>query len=139
MPSEICSNSKFNGRARWKVENENNNVLKNRGYHLGHNFGHGNKHLSSFPVTFNLLSFLFHTLLEQVDKKYKLVRDNLPARQTFGLDHLFGHVLGRGGFHICTVRGRIWNPPLQFGPNNDQGQTFFDDIRALTRYLYFDN
>jgi len=87
-----------NGRARWKVENENNNVLKNRGYHLGHNFGHGNKHLSSFLVTFNLLAFLFHTLLEQVDKKYKLVRDNLPARQTF-----------------------------------------FDDLRALTRYLYFDN
>ena len=87
-----------NGRARWKVENENNNVLKNRGYHLGHNFGHGNKHLSSFLVTFNLLAFLFHTLLEHADKKYKLIRDNLPARQTF-----------------------------------------FDDIRVLTRYLYFDN
>lgn len=87
-----------NGRARWKVENENNNVLKNRGYHLGHNFGHGDKHLSSLLVTFNLLAFLFHTFLEQVDKKYKLIRDNLPARQTF-----------------------------------------FDDIRALTRYMYFAN
>jgi hypothetical protein len=87
-----------NGRARWKVENENNNVLKNRGYHLEHNFGHGKKHLSSFLATFNLLAFLFHTLLNNVDKKYKLLRDNLPARKTF-----------------------------------------FDDIRALTRYLYFDN
>jgi len=35
------------GRARWKVENENNNVLKTKGYHLEHNFGHGQKHLSS--------------------------------------------------------------------------------------------
>ena len=26
-------------RARWKIENESNNVLKNRGYHLEHNFG----------------------------------------------------------------------------------------------------
>ena len=36
---------------------------------------------------------------------------------------IFGHVLGRGRFHICPVRGRIWNPPLQFWPNDDQGQT----------------
>ncbi len=27
------------GRARWKIENENNNVLKNNGYHFDHNFG----------------------------------------------------------------------------------------------------
>jgi hypothetical protein len=38
------------GRARWKVENENNNVLKNRGYNLEHNFGHGKKHLSSMAL-----------------------------------------------------------------------------------------
>jgi hypothetical protein len=35
------------GRARWKIENENNNVLKTKGYHLEHNFGHGCQHLSS--------------------------------------------------------------------------------------------
>src|SRR4051794_41882555 len=29
------------GRARWKIENESFNVLKNRGYHLEHNFGTG--------------------------------------------------------------------------------------------------
>jgi len=29
------------GRARWKIENENNNTLKTKGYHLEHNFGHG--------------------------------------------------------------------------------------------------
>ncbi len=29
------------GRARWKVENENNNTLKTQGYHLTYNFGHG--------------------------------------------------------------------------------------------------
>lgn len=87
-----------NGRARWKVENENNNVLKNRGYHLTHNFGHGTNHLSELLLTFNLLAFLFHTILEKNDKMYKLVRDELPSRQTF-----------------------------------------FNDIRALTRYSYFDN
>ncbi len=35
------------GRARWKIENENNNTLKTKGYHLEHNFGHGKQHLSS--------------------------------------------------------------------------------------------
>ena len=35
------------GRSRWKIENENNNILKTKGYHLEHNFGHGKKH--QFP------------------------------------------------------------------------------------------
>jgi hypothetical protein len=29
------------GRARWKIENENNNTLKTKGYNFEHNFGHG--------------------------------------------------------------------------------------------------
>jgi hypothetical protein len=29
------------GRSRWKTENENHNILKTKGYHLEHNFGHG--------------------------------------------------------------------------------------------------
>ncbi|GMO37045.1 MAG: hypothetical protein Ta2F_13150 [Termitinemataceae bacterium] len=33
-------------RTRWKIENEHNNVLKNRGYNLKHNFGHGKEHAS---------------------------------------------------------------------------------------------
>jgi hypothetical protein len=30
--------------ARWKIENEHNNVLKNHGDNLEHNFGHGQEH-----------------------------------------------------------------------------------------------
>ena len=58
------------GRARWKVENENYNV-------------HGKEHLSSLLATFNLLAFLFHTVLEIVDEKYALVRSELVKRSTF--------------------------------------------------------
>jgi hypothetical protein len=86
------------GRTRWKVENENNNTLKTHGYHLEHNFGHGQQHLASLLATLNILSFLFHTLLDLLDRNYKLLRDHLPTRQTF-----------------------------------------FDDLRALTRYLCFDS
>ena len=34
------------GRARWRIENETFNTLKNQGYHFEHNFGHGYQHLS---------------------------------------------------------------------------------------------
>lgn len=84
------------GRTRRNVENENNNTLKTKGYNLEHNFGHGLQHLASLLATFNFLSLLFHTLLELLDDKYRLLRQHLPTRKTF-----------------------------------------FDDLRALTRYLLF--
>lgn len=71
------------GRARWKIENENNNVLKNHGYHLEHNFGHGKKHLASLLVTLNLLAFGLHTLLGLSDENYRLIRTTLGARRKF--------------------------------------------------------
>jgi len=74
------------GRARWKIENENNNVLKTKGYHLEHNFGHGNQFLSSVLLSLNLLAFLFHTVMGLVDEKYRLLRQTLRKRQTFFQD-----------------------------------------------------
>jgi hypothetical protein len=41
-----CGQIMRGGRARWKVENETFNTLKNQGYHFEHNFGHGAKNLS---------------------------------------------------------------------------------------------
>ena len=49
------------GRSRWKVENEKFNVLKNNGYNLEHNFGHGKQTLAGVFLTLNLLAFAFHT------------------------------------------------------------------------------
>jgi hypothetical protein len=86
------------GRARWKSENETNNVLKTKGYHLEHNFGHGQQFLANFMLTLNLLAFLFHTLLDILDEQYHALRQELVARQDF-----------------------------------------FNDLRALLRYMLFDN
>jgi len=74
------------GRARWKVENENNNVLKTKGYHLEHNFGHGDQYLASLLLSLNLLAFLFHTVLDLVDDKYRLIRQELRTRRRFFQD-----------------------------------------------------
>ena len=46
------------GRARWKIENETFNTLKNQGYHYEHNFGHGNENLSVVFAMLMMLAFL---------------------------------------------------------------------------------
>lgn len=74
------------GRARWKIENENNNTLKNLGYHLEHNFGHGKQHLANLFATLNLVAFLFHTVLDHLDRAYASIRARLSKRKTFFYD-----------------------------------------------------
>jgi hypothetical protein len=86
------------GRTRWKVENENINVLKTKGYNLEHNFGHGQSHLSNVFFSLNILAFLTHTAQHLLNKAYRLLRDTLVVRRTF-----------------------------------------FNDLKALTRYSVFDS
>ena len=64
-------------RARWKIENESFNVLKNRGYHLERNFGHGNEHLAALLACFNLLAFAIHTVATSPPEP-----GNRPARRS---------------------------------------------------------
>jgi phosphoenolpyruvate synthase/pyruvate phosphate dikinase len=65
------------GRARWKIENETFNTLKNQGYHFEHNYGHGQKNLSVNFATLMMLAFLIdqiqqraYSLFQAVLKKY---------------------------------------------------------------------
>jgi hypothetical protein len=74
------------GRCRWKTENENHNILKTKGYHLEHNFGHGQAHLASGLLTLNLLAFLFHTVLELTDLAYQKIRKKRGTRRGFFQD-----------------------------------------------------
>jgi hypothetical protein len=46
------------GRARWKIENETFNTLKNQGYNFEHNYGHGTQNLSVVFATLMMLAFL---------------------------------------------------------------------------------
>src|SRR5437870_55757 len=46
------------GRARWKIENETFNTLKNQGYNFEHNYGHGEQHLSVVFALLMMLAFL---------------------------------------------------------------------------------
>ncbi len=71
------------GRTRWKIENEDFNTLKTKGYHFEHNFGHGKQFLAQTLLSLNLLAFLFHTVLELLDARCALIRRTLPRRDTF--------------------------------------------------------
>jgi hypothetical protein len=46
------------GRARWKIENETFNTLKNQGYNFEHNYGPGEQHLSVVFAMVMMLAFL---------------------------------------------------------------------------------
>jgi len=74
-------------RARWKIENESFNVLKNNGYHLEHNFGHGKENLAMVFVAMNLLAFACHTLCDALEPTWHEARTILRARH-----RLFEHV-----------------------------------------------
>ena len=44
-------------RTRWKIENETLNTLKNAGYNLEHNYGHGHKYLATVFAHLMMLAF----------------------------------------------------------------------------------
>lgn len=53
------------GRARWKIENETFNTLKNQGYHYEHNFGHGKQHLCTVFSYLMMLAFFIDQLQQR--------------------------------------------------------------------------
>jgi len=61
-------------RCRWKIENECFNNLKNQGYCLEHNFGHGSEHLAFNFYLLTLLAFLFHQIFELTDHLFQQAR-----------------------------------------------------------------
>jgi hypothetical protein len=52
------------GRARWKIENETFNTLKNQGYQFEHNFGHGKKNLHTIFAFLMMIAFLIDQIQE---------------------------------------------------------------------------
>jgi hypothetical protein len=59
------------GRARWKVENETFNTLKNQGYHFEHNFGHGQHNLSVVFAVLMMLAFLVDQIQQLGDALFQ--------------------------------------------------------------------
>ena len=74
------------GRARWRIENETFNTLKNQGYNFERNYGHGYNNLCSIMTMLMMLAFLIDQVQQLCDKLYQKVREKK------GLRTLFEHV-----------------------------------------------
>lgn len=97
-------------RCRWRVENECFNTLKNNGYELTHNYGHGKENLCFNFYVLTLLSFLSHQILELTDPLYQKVRTTLVTLKSFWL-----HV--RSTFNMILFE--TWEDMLDFVLNPD--------------------
>ncbi|OPY69166.1 MAG: hypothetical protein A4E57_01371 [Syntrophorhabdaceae bacterium PtaU1.Bin034] len=82
------------GRSRWTIENEVFNTVKNQGYHIEHNYGHGVKNLSFNFFLLNMLAFFLHQIFELTDRTYQWLRKNLGSKRNLW-DHLrmFSHAI----------------------------------------------
>jgi len=82
------------GRTRWKIENETFNTLKNRGYHLEHNYGHGEFNLSYNFIMSMYLAFFVDQIQEISCIKFKKILEKFGSKKllwstlTGGLDWL---------------------------------------------------
>lgn len=69
------------GRCRWKNENEFFNVMKNHGYYMEHNYGHGQNNLAYNFYLLTLLAFFFHQIFELTDQQYQACRKKFGSKR----------------------------------------------------------
>jgi hypothetical protein len=69
------------GRARWKIENETFNTLKNQGYHLEHNYGHGVQNLSVVLALVMLLAFLVDQTQQRCCPLFQAARNKYRTKR----------------------------------------------------------
>ncbi len=68
-------------RCRWKIENECFNTLKNQGYQIEHNFGHGKENLCFNMYLLILLAFYLHQIFELTDRLYQACRVKFGSKR----------------------------------------------------------
>jgi len=76
-------------RARWMVENECFNTLKNTGYAIDHSYGHGQKNLAFNFYMLIMLAFTLHQIQELTEKLFQQARSYCSTRKRFWADLLF--------------------------------------------------
>lgn len=69
------------GRARWRIENETFNTLKNQGYNLGHNYGLGKERLAEVFVALMLLAFLIDQVQQHCCRLFQALWKKLGTKR----------------------------------------------------------
>ena len=92
-------------RCRWKIENECFNTLKNHGYNIEHNYGHGSESLCFNFYLFTLIAFFFHQIFELTDTLYQAAREKFGSKR-----HLWEKIRS----YIDIILFESWNGLLGF-------------------------
>jgi len=82
VTEELVSLFVLGAKTRWKIENECFNTLKNQGYHLTHNYGHGEKNLSFNFYQLTLLAFTLQQIAELCDDIYQKCRKMAGSKRS---------------------------------------------------------
>lgn len=107
------------GRSRWRIENETFNTLKNQGYHLEHNYGHGKVRLCTVLATLMLLAFLVDQIQQACCPLFRAVLAQLGSRRELWdqLRSHFRHFMFTSFRQLWTTvltgAGRNRPPPLR--------------------------
>ena len=76
----ILHSQKITTKSLRPTHHETFNILKNNGYHLEHNFGHGKQNLAMTFAALNLLAFAFHTVCDCLEDLWNAARQAKRAR-----------------------------------------------------------
>ncbi len=71
------------GRARWKIENETFNTLKNQGYNVEHDDGHGTQNLSVVFAVVMMLAFLVDQTQQLCCALFRAVWTKMGSKRLF--------------------------------------------------------
>jgi hypothetical protein len=93
------------GRARWKIENETFNTLKNQGYHYEHNYGHGKLNLSVVFAMLMMLAFLVDQVQQLCCPLFQAVAKKLGSKRALwdNLRSHFRHFIFQSMKHLYEV------------------------------------
>lgn len=106
-------------RARWKIENESFNVLKNNGYHLEHNYGHGKNNLAMTFATMNMLAFAFHVVADILHDLWMTARRAKGSRKRF-----FEHIRTLCAYLVFPTWDALLRTLVEGKPPPDVEKTF---------------
>jgi hypothetical protein len=106
------------GRARWKVENETFNTLKNQGYQFEHNFGHGKKNLHTVFAFLMMFAFLIDQVQEAACGLFQAALKRFVTRRA-----LWERL--RGFFYMGFIES--WQALWQAMSGDYQGFTIYEN------------
>jgi hypothetical protein len=113
------------GRARWRIENETFNTLKNQGYHFEHNYGHGYQHLCVVLALLMMTAFLHDQVQQKCNALFRQARERQGPKCALweAMRHLFA------SFEVASMR-QIYEA-IAFGYERTPLKPFTEQARTL--------